>query len=131
VYGGNLILTLQPRFRTELLAGTPAARGAWGTLGETVRFLKEHEDLMGRPALPFITAFCGAWCSQRRRLRICCTADGASPALASLSNSEEMELELLSLRIAASATCCIRPRCVWWHDHYRLARTTGSEADQA
>lgn len=56
VHGGNFILTLQPRFRSELLAGSPAARTAWDTLGQTIRFLKQHRDLLGRPALPIITA---------------------------------------------------------------------------
>ncbi len=56
VHGGNFILTLQPRFRAELLAGTPAARAAWDSLGQTIRFLKQHRDLLGRPALPIITA---------------------------------------------------------------------------
>ena len=56
VHGGNFILALQPRFRSELLEGTTAARAAWETLGQTIRFLKQYRDLMGRPALPIITA---------------------------------------------------------------------------
>jgi len=55
-YGGNILLTIPARFRTELQSGTATARAAWETFGQMVRFLKEHEDLLGRPALPIITA---------------------------------------------------------------------------
>ncbi|MEO8127076.1 MAG: hypothetical protein ABJF23_05895 [Bryobacteraceae bacterium] len=82
VYGGNFILTLQPRFRSELLAGTPAARAAWDTLGQTVRFLKEQEQILGQPVLPIITAVVepGAATAEIANLL---HRRGASPALVS------------------------------------------------
>ncbi len=82
VHGGNFILTVQPRFRSELLAGTPAARTAWDRLGQTIRFLKQHRDLMGRPVLPIITALVepGMATSEIANLL---HRRGASPALVS------------------------------------------------
>ncbi len=82
VHGGNFILTLQPRFRSELLAGSPAARTAWDSLGQTIRFLKQHRDLLGRPALPIITAVVEPG-MQTAEIANLLHRRGASPALVS------------------------------------------------
>ncbi len=82
VHGGNFILTLQPRFRSELFAGSAAARTAWDSLGQTIRFLKQHRDLLGRPALPIITAVVEPG-MQTAEIANLLHRRGASPALVS------------------------------------------------
>ena len=82
VHGGNFILTLQPRFRSELLAGSAAARTAWDSLGQTIRFLKQHRDLLGRPTLPIITAVVEPG-MQTAEIANLLHRRGASPALVS------------------------------------------------
>jgi hypothetical protein len=52
VCGGNYVLSPEPRFRTDLAAGKADAVAAWKRLLSTAAWLREHDDLLGRAALP-------------------------------------------------------------------------------
>ncbi|MBM3725986.1 MAG: hypothetical protein FJW40_11245 [Acidobacteria bacterium] len=56
VNGGNFVLSLDPRYRTALTAGDAKAREAWVSLGQTAAWLRDQAPLLGRPAVPAITA---------------------------------------------------------------------------
>ena len=56
--GGNFVLTLPDDYRAALLRGDAKALPAWNSLGQTVRFLRDHSD----------------WFSQPSRARVACAA---------------------------------------------------------
>lgn len=55
VCGGNALLNPDKRFRDDWKGGKPQAQAAWKSLLATARWLREHEQLLGRPAIPAIT----------------------------------------------------------------------------
>lgn len=55
VNGGNAVLTPDRRFRDDWKAGKAEALGAWKRLLETAAWLREHEELLGGPAIASIT----------------------------------------------------------------------------
>jgi hypothetical protein len=54
--GGNFVLRLPKQFSERLFSGEKNAVAAWTRLGETVRWLREHEALFGLPPMPNIMA---------------------------------------------------------------------------
>lgn len=54
-YGGNYVLSVDQRYRTALLEARAAALADWKRLGRTARWLKQHQELFGLPAMPQIT----------------------------------------------------------------------------
>jgi len=55
VFGGNYLLSMEPRYREALLQGDEKALAAWRQLGRTARWLAEHRSLLGLPAFPQVT----------------------------------------------------------------------------
>ncbi len=53
--GGNYILAPDAAYRDALLAGDRAALAAWGQLGRTARWLRQHQDLFRQPSTGAIT----------------------------------------------------------------------------
>jgi hypothetical protein len=54
-FGGNWIVSLEPRFKEALLKGEPKALDAWRELGRTAGWLREHAGLFGKPVFPEVT----------------------------------------------------------------------------
>lgn len=55
ISGGNYILSVEPRFRTKLLAGDEKALAAWRNLGRTARWLQKQSSLFRQPTFPIVT----------------------------------------------------------------------------
>ncbi|HWB96128.1 MAG TPA: hypothetical protein VG672_05485 [Bryobacteraceae bacterium] len=55
VSGGNYVLSVEPRFRSKLLAGDEKARAAWRDLGRTARWLQKQVPLFRQPTFPIVT----------------------------------------------------------------------------
>ncbi|BDC48856.1 hypothetical protein F183_A11720 [Bryobacterales bacterium F-183] len=56
VMGGNYILSMDPQFRTALLAGDAKAVAAWKQLGITAQWLKTNAAWFQKPPMPAIQA---------------------------------------------------------------------------
>lgn len=79
VNGGDFALTLDARYREALQKGDPKALAAWKSLGETARWLRQHESLFGLPALPAITMLAAN--DETKELANLMFRRGGSPAL--------------------------------------------------
>jgi hypothetical protein len=55
VYGGNYVLSVDPRYRAALLERRAPALDDWKRLGRTAAWLKKHRELFGLAAFPQIT----------------------------------------------------------------------------
>jgi hypothetical protein len=102
--GGNYLMALDPRYRKDLLAGTPAARTAWQSLGRTARWLRNHVALFRQPALPLITVLVDEGLMSHEIAGLC-FRHSVSPALAPASDPPPPDLR----RIRLLAACGISP----------------------
>jgi hypothetical protein len=53
--GGNYVLSIDPRFRQQLLRGDASARAAWKRVGTAAAWANQHQRLFTAPVFPEIT----------------------------------------------------------------------------
>jgi hypothetical protein len=78
--GGNCVLRLPKTFSDRLFASEARAVAAWTRLGETVRWLRQHQSLFGLEPMPNITALVEPGMPTREIANLLCRR-GASPYL--------------------------------------------------
>ncbi|WP_031500878.1 hypothetical protein [Bryobacter aggregatus] len=100
IAGGNFVVDLPPRFKEKLLNGDAKAQAAWAGLGRTAAWLQANASLLGRPALPEITAIVEEGAPTREIANLL-HRRGASPSLKSIARVPAPDKKILAL-VAAS-----------------------------
>ncbi len=101
VNGGNMLLSVEPRYREALLKNDPKALDAWSSLARTAAWLRANEALFAHPTLPYMTQLVEPG-EETAELANLLFRRGASPALVPATRVPAPNPNVIQVLIAAS-----------------------------